>query len=175
MATKKTAVKRTRASASTRRVPATKKTARKTVDASKNGFHAGQYTVPRGHVSIGVPPFWTLRQTNDDLELDAPSGATSVIVNAYQRNAEIKSLDARMYLHDFLERLETKGKAKIANGSKQRAGVRYRDVDGNTWELMFLSNGNTLLMATCSTTGPTTSKEAKLGVQVLNSLKLKTK
>ncbi|HWR35515.1 MAG TPA: hypothetical protein VN622_06560 [Clostridia bacterium] len=172
---KKSATKRTRTAPPARKsAGAPKSTARK-ASGKTNGFHAGLYTVPRGHVSIAVPPFWTLRQTNDDLELDAPSGGTSIIVNAYQRNHEVKSLDARVYLHDFLERLQTKGRPKMQGGTRQHASVHYRDTDGNNWELLFLANGDTLLMATCSTTGPMTSKEARLGLEVMHSLKLKAK
>jgi len=51
-----------------------KKTPKKNVKHSRNGqSNPGTYTVPRGHVSIAVPTFWTLRQTNDDLEIEARS------------------------------------------------------------------------------------------------------
>ena len=40
---------------------------------------------------------------------------------------------------------------------------------------MFLTNGKTLLMATCNIGGPLTGHEARTGVEVLASLKLKAR
>ncbi len=131
---------------------------------------AGTYTVPRGHVSIAVPAFWTLRQTNEDLEIEAPSGATSIIVTAFQRNGRTQTLDAREYLDHFLETAPKNGRLHRDRGTKQRAAARYRDPDGDHWEVAFVTDGVTLLLATCNTTFPTTNKEAKTGFQVLDSL-----
>ena len=50
-----------------------------------SGFHGGSYVTPKRNVSIGIPAFWTLRQTNDDLEVESPSRKTSVVVTAFQR------------------------------------------------------------------------------------------
>lgn len=143
--------------------------------AGKNGASAGLYTVPNGNVSIAVPSFWTLRQTNDDLEVEAPSGNTSVIITAFQRQKEFKSLDAREYMQHFLETANSNGRPRTENGTKQRSAARFRDVDGDNWEVLFLTNGNTLLLATCNSSEPRTGKEAKVGLHVLSSLKLKGK
>ena len=132
----------------------------------------GIYTVPRGHVSIAVPPFWTLRQTNDDLQIEAPSGATSVIVTAFKHD-NTAAPDAREFLARFLETAPRSGRITIGKESRQQAIARYRDTEGNNWQIMFLSNGKTLLMATCSSSGPLTGREARTGVEVLASLKLK--
>ncbi len=136
---------------------------------------AGTYTVPRGHVSLSVPAFWTLRQTNDDLELEAPSGATSVIVTAFQRNGRSQSLDAREYLGHFLETAPKNGRLQRDHGTKQRASARYKDPDGDYWEVAFVTNGTTLLLATCNTSFPSTHKEAKTGFQVLESVTVRKK
>lgn len=132
----------------------------------------GTYIVPRGHVSIGIPPFWTLRQTNDDLEVEAPSGATSVIVTAFQRNGRNQPLDAREYLDHFLKTAPSNGRLRKERGSKLRAAARYKDPEGDHWEVAFVTNGTTLLMATCNTSLPLTHKDSKTGLQVLSSLKL---
>jgi hypothetical protein len=133
---------------------------------------AGTYIVPRGHVSIGIPAFWTLRQTNDDLEVEAPSGSTSVIVTAFQRNGRTEALDAREYLEHFLETAPANGRLKREQGNKKKATARFRDEEGDQWNVTFVSNGKTLLLATCNTSFPATHKEAKTGLQVLESLKL---
>jgi len=132
----------------------------------------GTYTVPRGHVSIAVPTFWTLRQTNDDLEVEAPSGSTAVIVTAFQRNGRNELLDAREYLNHFLETAPKNGRLKMERGTNKRAVARYKDPEGDHWDVAFVTNGNTLLLATCNTSFPSSHKEAKTGVQVLESLKL---
>jgi hypothetical protein len=50
--------------------------------------------------------------------------------------------------------------------------ARYKDPEGDHWDVAFVTNGNTLLLATCNTSFPSSHKEAKTGVQVLESLKL---
>ena len=135
----------------------------------------GIYTVPRGHVSIAVPPFWTLRQTNDDLEIEAPSKAASVIVTAFKHDRAAGPPDARDFLASFLETAPRNGRTRVAKGTRQKAVASYRDPDGDSWQVMFLSNGKTLLMATCNIAGPFTGHEARTGVEVLESLKLKAR
>lgn len=157
-----------KSSRSSARKSSVKTKARKTTKKSA----AGTYIVPRGHVSIGVPSFWTLRQTNDDLEVEAPSGSTSVIVTAFQRNGRNQPLDAREYLDHFLETAPKNGRLKMERGTKQRAVARYKDPEGDHWDVAFVTNGNTLLLATCNTSFPSSHKEAKTGIQVLESLKL---
>ena len=138
-----------------------------------NGSKSGLYTVPSGNVSVSVPAFWTLRQTNDDLEVEGPSGKTSVIITAFQRQKDFKALDAREYMQHFLETANSNGRLRADNGTKLRSSARFRDVDGDNWEVLFLTNGNTLLLATCNSSEPRTGKESKIGLKVLDSLKLK--
>ena len=155
-----------------------KKTAAKTKSLAKHNskaFLPGTYVVPRGNVSIAVPTFWTLRQTNDDLELDAPTGDTSIVVNAYQRNANYRSLDARDYLKHFLETAPHEGRISVIETNKTKSAARFRDGEGNHWRVLFVSNGDTLLLATCSTPGPLTGKEARTAIGVLDSLRMKKK
>jgi hypothetical protein len=156
---------------------AAKKTAAKKT-ASKNHaqkFMPGTYVVPRGNVSIAVPTFWTLGQTNEDLELDAPTGDTSIVVNAYQRNASYRALDARDYLKHFLETAPHEGRVSVIEQNKAKAAARFSDAEGNSWQVLFVSNGDTLLLATCSTPGPLTSKEGRTAIGVLDSLRMKKK
>ncbi len=134
---------------------------------------AGTYIVPRGHVSVAIPAFWTLRQTNDDLEIEAPSGSTSVIVTAFQRNGRTQPLDAREYLTHFLETAPRNGRLNLQRSTKTRAAAKYRDEEGDYWEVAFITNGTTLLMATCNTSLPSTHKEAKTGIGVLDSIAIK--
>jgi hypothetical protein len=139
-----------------------------------NGNHVvGMYTAPRGDVSIAVPPFWTLRQTNEDLEVESPTESTSVIVTAFKGETGNKRLNAREYLQHFLETAQTKGSPKLNGSTSTKATARFRDLDGDNWKVLFLSNGKTLLLATCNSSLPITGKEAKLGLRVLESLKLK--
>jgi hypothetical protein len=143
--------------------------------AATNGFHPGTYIVPRGHVSIAVPTFWSLRQTNDDLQVESEASETTVIVTAYQRNADVKSLDARDYLKHFLDSAPVAGRLQTGDSSKQRASARFRDEEGDNWFVRFISNGQTLLLATCHSNRPLTSREGKTGVAVLDSIKLKAR
>ncbi|HEU5402056.1 MAG TPA: hypothetical protein VFU86_11910 [Terriglobales bacterium] len=151
------------------------KVASKSNSRKTSKLSAGTYTVPRGHVSIAVPAFWTLRQTNEDLEVEAPSGATSVIVTAFQRNGHKQKLDAREYLEHFLETAPENSRMKRDRGTKQRARARYKDGEGDHWEVAFVTDGATLLLATCNTSFPTTNKEAKTGFQVLDSVTIRKK
>ncbi len=141
---------------------------------SKNGTKSkpGTYISPRGDVSVAVPAFWTLRQTNDDLEVESPTGSTSVIVTAFKQDGKAV-LDAREYLAHFLETAHTKSRPKLNGNTKAHAKARFRDPDGDNWEVLFLSNGKKLLLATCNSGLPSADKEAKLGLHVLDSLRLK--
>jgi len=135
-------------------------------------LRAGIYTTPSGNVSVALPSFWFLQQTNDDLSIESADGKTSVIVTAYCRTDEAKLLDAREYLHHYFETAPHKGGFTELEHSSRRASARYRDEDGNGWLALFLSDGQTLLLATLSTNGSLASKEAKTGLAVLESLKL---
>ncbi len=129
---------------------------------------------PKGNVSIGIPAFWTLRQTNDDLELESPSGATSVIVTAFQRDNDTK-LDAREYLEHFLRTALGERRATTETRGRSRAVSRYRDVEGDHWQVEFLTDGNTLLLATMNSTQPARSDEVSIGAAILRTLRLQKK
>jgi hypothetical protein len=146
-----------------------------TAKARTNGFHPGTYIVPRGHVSIAVPTFWSLRQTNDDIQVESEASETTVVVTAYQRNDGVKALDARDYLKHFLDTAPVAGRLQTGDSSKQRASARFRDEEGDNWFVRFISNGQTLLLATCHSNRPLTSREGKTGVAVLDSIKLKAR
>jgi hypothetical protein len=169
-AAKKTSTK-TAAQASAK--TASPKTA--TPKAKSNGFHPGTYIVPRGHVSVAVPTFWSLRQTNDDIQVESEASETTVVVTAYQRNEGVKSLDARDYLKHFLDTAPVAGRLQTGDSSKQRASARFRDEEGDNWFVRFISNGQTLLLATCHSNRPLTSREGKTGVAVLDSIQLKAR
>jgi hypothetical protein len=152
--------------------PAKPVTARK---AAKNAFNPGTYTVPRGHVSIAVPTHWTLQQSNDDLQVESEQSETTVIVTAYQRTAGVKQLDARDYLEHFLETAPAAKQLKRLEVSKLKAGARFRDEEGDNWLVSFLTNGKTLLLATCHSNRPWNSHEGRTGIAVLDSIKLKAR
>jgi hypothetical protein len=159
-----------------------KKTPKKIAKHSRNGqkttrksCNPGIYTVPRGHVSIAVPPFWTLRQTNDDLEIEAPSETTSIVVTAFKQDKTTGPLDARDFLKRFMQTAPSNGRGKLEKGTRQKASAKFRDSEGDHWLVMFLSNGKTLLLATCNTSAPLVSREARTGAQVIDSLKLKSR
>ncbi len=169
------AVKKLRISLSAR--SATKKrlakTARKTTRGKKTGgFHGGSYITPKGNVSIGVPAFWTLRQTNDDLEVESPSRKTSVIVTAFQRENGVTKLDAREYLKHFLQSASVKGRTDAGKSGPSRAHSRFRDPEGDHWQIEVLTNGDTLLLATLNSSLPPRSQEPRVGVEVLRTITL---
>jgi hypothetical protein len=140
-----------------------------------NGHQPGTYIVPRGHVSIAVPTFWNLRQTNDDIQVESEASETTVIVTAYHRNEGVKALDARDYLQHFLDTAPVAGRLQTGESTKRQASARFRDEEGDNWFVRFLSNGETLLLATCHSNRPLTSREGKTGVSVLDSIKLKAR
>ena len=139
------------------------------------GFPGGSYLTPRGNVTIGIPSFWTLRQTNDDLEVESPSGETSVIVTAFHRTDGSGRLDAREYLESFLRTAPVKGRPTIEKIGRGRAVSRFRDVEGEHWQVEFLTDGETLLLATMNSSLSARSQEARVGSQVLATLNLKAK
>jgi hypothetical protein len=126
-------------------------------------------------VSIAVPTFWNLRQTNDDIQVESEASETTVIVTAYHRNEGVKPLDARDYLQHFLDTAPVAGRLQTGESTKRQASARFRDEEGDNWFVRFLSNGQTLLLATCHSNRPLTSREGKTGVSVLDSIKLKAR
>lgn len=176
-AAKKTSIKTSTTTSSKTAAKRAAKTpvAAPTAKTTKNGFHPGTYIVPRGHVSIAVPTFWSLRQTNDDIQVESEASETTVVVTAYHRNADVKSLDARDYLKHFLDTAPVAGRLQTGDSSKQRASARFRDEEGDNWFVRFISNGQTLLLATCHSNRPLTSRDGKTGVAVLDSITLKAR
>ena len=139
------------------------------------GFPGGSYLTPRGNVTVGIPSFWTLRQTNDDLEVESPSGETSVIVTAFHRTDGSDRLDAREYLESFLRTAPVKGRPTVEKIGRGRALTRFRDVENEYWQVEFLTDGETLLLATMNSSLSARSQEARVGSQVLSTLSLKAK
>ncbi len=159
----------------TRKRVASERSSRSARSTTRNGSQLGTYTVPRGDVSVAVPPFWTLRQTNEDLEVESPGKTTSVIVTVFKDDGSGNRLDAREYLQHFLETAHTKRAPKLNGSNRTHAKARFRDPDGDIWHASVLANKKTLLFATCNSSLPSTGKEAKLGIHVLESLKLKSR
>jgi hypothetical protein len=137
-----------------------------------NGFHGGSYVTPKGNVTVGIPAFWTLRQTNDDLEVESPSRKTSVIVTAFQREKGVAKLDAREYLEHFLQSASMKGRADAGKSGPSRAQSRFRDPEGDHWHVEVLTNGDTLLLATLNSSLPPRSQEPRVGVEILGTIRL---
>ena len=149
-----------------KRTTAVKKTA---VKKPKHEF--GSYTTTRGTMTLAVPPFWTMRQTNEDLEIHAPSGKTAVYVTSYVGNGNSHKHDAREYLKTFLNKAQVAGRARIEETGRMRAEARYKDPEGDQWVLSFLTNGKRMLLATCNTSLPGRNEEATNGVRVIQSIK----
>ena len=162
------------------RRPAAKKSAVKSSKNTRyrnkaNGFHGGSYVTPKGNVTIGIPAFWTLRQTNDDLEVESPSCKTSVIVTAFQRENGVAKLNARQYLEHFLKSASMKGHPDVGKSGPSHAQSRFRDPEGDHWQIQVLTDGDTLLLATLNSNLPPRSKEPRLGVEILGTIKLNGK
>jgi hypothetical protein len=139
------------------------------------GFHGGSYVTPKGNVSIGIPAFWTLRQTNDDLEVESPSRKTSVVVTAFQRENGVAKLDARQYLEHFLQSASMKGRADAGESGPARAQSRFRDPEGDHWQIEVLTNGDTLLLATLNSSLPPRSQEPRVGAEILATIRINGK
>jgi hypothetical protein len=107
--------------------------------------------------------------------VESEASETTVVVTAYQRNAGVKSLDARDYLKHFLDTAPVAGRLQTGDSSRQRASARFRDEEGDNWFVRFISNGQTLLLATCHSNRPLTSRDGKTGVAVLDSIRLKAR
>jgi hypothetical protein len=154
-----------------------KKTSPKPTSRKKpSGFHGGSYVTPKGNVSIGIPAFWTLRQTNDDLEVESPSRKTSVIVTAFQRENGGAKLDARQYLEHFLQSASMKGRADARGKSgPAHAQSRFRDPEGDHWQIEVLTNGDTLLLATLNSSLPPRSQEPRVGAEILRTITINGK
>jgi hypothetical protein len=146
---------------------ATKKTTRKS-----NANHSGTYLTPKRNVSIAVPPFWFFRQTNDDLELDSPTTATSIVVSAFQRTGRVEALDSRDSMQRFLGTAPAVGRKQITMSTKARTIARFKDSEGANWQCEFLTDGTTLLLATLNSTAKGRSPELQTGVAVLDSIRI---
>jgi hypothetical protein len=161
---------------SSAKTPKKNSTSPKTGSRKKTGgFHGGSYVTPKGNVSIGIPAFWTLRQTNDDLEVESPSRKTSVIVTAFQRENGVTRLDARQYLEHFLQSASMKGRADAGKSGPARAQSRFRDPEGDHWQIEVLTNGDTLLLATLNSSLPPRSQEPRVGAEILRTIRLNGK
>ena len=156
----------------------TKRTVRKKTSAPKairpmaNHAHGGTYFTPKGNVSIAVPPFWFFRQTNDDLELDSPSTATSIVVSAFQRSGQREALDAREYMRRFLQTAPAVGRKTVTLSTKPRTVAKFKDSEGTNWQCEFLTDGTTLLLATLNSTEKGRSTEMQTAGAVLDSIKI---
>ena len=139
------------------------------------GFHGGSYVTPKGNVTIGIPAFWTLRQTNDDLEVESPSRKTSVVVTAFQRENDVAKLDARQYLEHFLQSASRKGRADAGKSGPAHAQSRFRDPEGDHWQIEVLTNGDTLLLATLNSSLPPRSQEPRVGAEILRTIRINGK
>lgn len=142
----------------------TKKSARKSPN--------GTYTTPKRNVSLSVPPFWFFRQTNDDLELDSPTTATSIVVSAFQRSGRREPLDSRDSMQRFLQTAPAAGRKTVTLSTKSRTVAKFKDGEGVAWQCEFLTDGTTLLLATLNSTEPARSPEHKAGLAVLQSIKI---
>ena len=150
-----------------------KKKAAKASSRTAKSSKPGTYTVPRGNVSIAIPAFWVFRQTNDDLQLVSPSGDVSLIVNAYSGNNKNGTLDARQSLDHLLASAPKGSRIKREAATKKRAAARYKDSDGTSWCVEFITDGRLLLLAEISSTEKLTSPEAKTALTALNSIAIK--
>jgi hypothetical protein len=162
MTTKKKPVKKTPAKTTTKRA----------ARANANHAPAGTYVTPKKNVSIAVPPFWFFRQTNDDLELDSPTTATSIVVSAFQRTGRVDPLDSRDSMQRFLGTAPAVGRKHITLSTKARTIARFKDPEGANWQCEFLTDGTTLLLATLNSTEKPRSPELRTGYAVLNSIKI---
>ena len=151
---------------------AAKKSVKKVVRAKANHSHGGTYLTPKGNVSIAVPPFWFFRQTNDDLELDSPTTATSIVVSAFQRTGRVEALDSRDSMERFLGTAPAVGRKNITLSTKARTIARFKDTEGANWQCEFLTDGTTLLLATLNSTVKGRSPELQAGLAVLDSIKI---
>ena len=133
----------------------------------------GTYTAPRGNVSIAVPTFWVFRQTNDDLQLVSPSGDVSLIVNAYSGNNGRGKLDARQNLEHLLASAPKQSRVTRDTATNRRAGARYKDTDGTSWCVEFITDGKLLLLAEISSTSALNNPEAKTAITAMGSIRIK--
>ena len=156
---------------SAKKAPA-KTTAKRAARAKANNSHGGTYLTPKRNVSVSVPPFWFFRQTNDDLELDSPTTATSIVVSAFQRNGRVDPLDSRDSMQRFLGTAPAAGRKNITLSTRARTIARFKDSEGANWQCEFLTDGTTLLLATLNSTEKPRSPELETGYAVLDSIKI---
>jgi hypothetical protein len=145
----------------------------RTAKSPRNGSKAGTYTTPSGNVLIDVPSFWMFRQTNDDLQLVSPSGEVSLIVNAYSNSNGHGKLDAREYLDHLLGSAPKQSRVTRDTATRLRAAARYKDTDGTSWCVEFITDGKVLLLAEISSNASLANPEGRTALGVLGSVKIK--
>ena len=62
-----------------------------------------------------------------------------------------------------------------ANNTARLASARFRDADGGYWQVRFISNLKTLVLATCYSNQPPTSRDGRTASLVIESIKLKAR
>ena len=65
-----------------------------------------------------------------------------------------------------------KGRPQTEKNGHSRAISRFRDQDGDCWQVEFLTDGDTLLLVTMHTSLKPRSEEARTAAQVLGTLRL---
>jgi hypothetical protein len=132
----------------------------------------GTYIAPRDRFKIAVPALWCLRETGENLELASPSRKTAVIVTTFHKRDTAPETDTRKHLERFLKGAPVKGEARVVINSKWQSSAQYVDSTDAAWDVMFLANGDILLLATCNSNSDAEPDEKHRGVQVLKSIQL---
>ena len=65
-----------------------------------------------------------------------------------------------------------KGRKTVTLSTKPRTVARFKDAEGANWQCEFLTDGNTLLLATLNSTENLRSQEVQTAVAVLDSIKI---
>jgi hypothetical protein len=98
-----------------------------------------------------------------------------VIVTAFHRENGMTKLDARTYLEHFLQSASVRVRANAGKRGPSRAHTRFRDSEGDHWQVEVLTNGDTLLLATLNSGLSPRSQEPRVGAEILRTIRINGK
>ena len=123
-----------------------------------------------------MPDLLELAADQRRIQVESEASETTVIVTALPAQSDVGKLGcARLPEALSARQLRSPDACRPATAAGAAASARFRDEEGDNWFVRFISNGQTLVLATCHTNRPLTSREGKTGVAVLDSIKLKAR
>lgn len=132
----------------------------------------GLYVASSRRFRIGIPVCWKLCETEQEVQIESPSGKTAVTITTFKKVDPDSSIDSREHLTRFLNGAAVNGKPSILRWSRFRSSARFTDSRDVLWEVVFLTRRKRLLLGTCNSARGAAGDELQQGRRSLESIRL---